>query len=143
MSLNGQFLSLRGVGRYTDELGTDPGVAIYVDGIYTNSPDYLNQPDFFADRIEILRGPQGTLSGRCRHHQFMSNPSAIDVQHCATPRFIPVNHQVTTVTCKVEPRIWTSIADKIPFWTRIADMFSATKFDIQRSLKLARKNFAS
>jgi iron complex outermembrane recepter protein len=64
MSLNGQFLSLRGVGRYTDELGTDPGVAIYVDGIYTNSPDYLNQPDFLADRIEILRGPQGTLSGR-------------------------------------------------------------------------------
>jgi iron complex outermembrane receptor protein len=64
MSLNGQFLSLRGVGRYTNELGTDPGVAIYVDGIYTNSPDYLNQPDFFADRIEILRGPQGTLSGR-------------------------------------------------------------------------------
>jgi iron complex outermembrane recepter protein len=64
MSLNGQFLSLRGVGRYTDELGTDPGVAIYVDGIYTNSPDYLNQPDFFTDRIEILRGPQGTLSGR-------------------------------------------------------------------------------
>jgi iron complex outermembrane recepter protein len=64
MSLNGQYLSLRGVGRYTDELGTDPGVAIYVDGIYTNSPDYLNQPDFFADRIEILRGPQGTLSGR-------------------------------------------------------------------------------
>jgi len=64
MSLNGQFLSLRGVGRYTDELGTDPGVAIFVDGIYTNSPDYLNQPDFFADRIEILRGPQGTENGR-------------------------------------------------------------------------------
>jgi len=64
MSLNGQFLSLRGVGRYTDELGTDPGVAVFVDGIYTPSPDYLNQPDFFSDRIEILRGPQGTLGGQ-------------------------------------------------------------------------------
>jgi iron complex outermembrane receptor protein len=63
MSLNGQFLSLRGVGRYTDELGTDPGVAIFVDGVYTSSPDYLNQPDFFTDRIEVLRGPQ-TISGR-------------------------------------------------------------------------------
>src|ERR1700679_3213295 len=63
MSLNGQFLSLRGVGRYTNELGTDPGVAVFVDGIYTPSPDYLNQPDFFSDRIEILRGPQGTLGG--------------------------------------------------------------------------------
>ncbi len=64
MSLNGQFLSLRGVGRYTDELGTDPGVAVFVDGIYTPSPDYLNQPDFLSDRIEILRGPQGTLGGQ-------------------------------------------------------------------------------
>jgi iron complex outermembrane receptor protein len=64
LSLNGEFLSIRGVGRYTDELGTDPGVAVFVDGIYTNSPDYLNQPDFFADRIEILRGPQGTENGR-------------------------------------------------------------------------------
>ncbi len=63
MSLNGEFLSLRGVGRYTDELGTDPGVAVFVDGIYTASPDYLNQPDFFSDRIEVLRGPQGTLGG--------------------------------------------------------------------------------
>ncbi len=63
MSLNGQFLSLRGVGRYTNTLGTDPGVAIFVDGVYTRSPDYLNQPDFFSDRIEILRGPQGTLGG--------------------------------------------------------------------------------
>ena len=63
MSLNGQFLSIRGVGRYTDELGTDPGVAVFVDGIYTPSPDYLNQPDFFTDRIEVLRGPQGTLGG--------------------------------------------------------------------------------
>ncbi|MGH7009928.1 MAG: hypothetical protein ACREEX_03750, partial [Caulobacteraceae bacterium] len=40
MSLNGEFLSIRGVGRYTDELGTDPGVAVFVDGIYTPSPDY-------------------------------------------------------------------------------------------------------
>ncbi|MGH7016086.1 MAG: TonB-dependent receptor plug domain-containing protein, partial [Caulobacteraceae bacterium] len=64
MSLNGQFLSLRGVGRYTDELGTDPGIAVFVDGIYTNSPDYLNQPDFLADHIEVLRGPQGTENGR-------------------------------------------------------------------------------
>ena len=64
MSLNGEFLSLRGVGRYTNELGTDPGVAVFVDGVYTRSPDYLGQPDFFTDRIEVLRGPQGTLGGQ-------------------------------------------------------------------------------
>jgi iron complex outermembrane receptor protein len=61
VSLNGEFLSIRGVGRFTDSLGTDPGVAVYVDGIYTNSPDYLSQPDIFTDRIEVLRGPQSTF----------------------------------------------------------------------------------
>jgi iron complex outermembrane receptor protein len=65
MSLNGQNLSLRGVNRViTPSFGPPPGVAVFVDGVYTDSPDYLNQPDFFSDRIEILRGPQGTLSGR-------------------------------------------------------------------------------
>jgi hypothetical protein len=77
----------------------------------------------------------------CRHHQFVANPSAIDVQHGVTSGFIPAN-QVTTVPCKIERRIWTSIADKVTFRTRIADMFSATKFDVQRSLKSTRKNFA-
>ncbi len=60
VSLNGEFLSIRGVGRFTDSLGTDPGAAVYVDGVYTNSPDYLGQPDIFTDRIEVERGPQST-----------------------------------------------------------------------------------
>ena len=65
MSLNGENLSLRGINRViTPSFGPPPGVAVFVDGVYTDSPDYLNQPDFFSDRIEILRGPQGTLSGR-------------------------------------------------------------------------------
>ena len=61
VSLNGEFLSIRGVGRFTDSLGTDPGAAVYVDGVYTNSPDYLSQPDIFTDRIEVERGPQSTF----------------------------------------------------------------------------------
>ena len=60
VSLNGEFLSIRGVGRFTNSLGTDPGAAVYVDGIYTNSPDYLGQPDIFTDSISVLRGPQST-----------------------------------------------------------------------------------
>jgi hypothetical protein len=39
---------------------------------------------------------------------------------------------------KSEARIWTSIADNVPFWTRIADMFGAAEFDVQGSLKSAR-----
>ena len=58
MSLNGENLSLRGVNRViTPSFGPPPGIAVFVDGIYTDSPDYLNQPDFFSDRIEIDRDP--------------------------------------------------------------------------------------
>ncbi len=59
MSLQGEYLTLRGVGRFEDPgQGLDPGVAVHVDGVYTSSPAYLGQPDFLTDRIEVLRGPQ-------------------------------------------------------------------------------------
>ncbi len=62
MSMQGEYLSLRGVGRYEDAgQGIDPGIAVYVDGAYTSSPAYLNQPDFLTDRIEVLRGPQSVF----------------------------------------------------------------------------------
>ncbi len=58
-SLQGEYLTVRGVGRFEDPgEGLDPGVAINIDGIYTASPAYLSQPDFLTDRVEILRGPQ-------------------------------------------------------------------------------------
>ncbi len=59
VGLQGEYLSIRGIGRYEDPgQGIDPGAALYVDGVYTSSPAYLNQPDFLTDRIEVLRGPQ-------------------------------------------------------------------------------------
>lgn len=57
-------LSLRGVGRLTNALGSDPGVAIYQDGIYTSETSPVGLFPLFAARTEILRGPQGTLFGR-------------------------------------------------------------------------------
>lgn len=57
-------LSLRGVGRLTNALGSDPGVAIYVDGIYTSETSPIGNFPLFVQRIEVLRGPQGTLFGR-------------------------------------------------------------------------------
>lgn len=57
-------INIRGIGRVTNELGADPGVAVYVDGIYTSETAPIGTPAVNVDRIEVLRGPQGTLYGR-------------------------------------------------------------------------------
>lgn len=55
---------IRGVGRETNTNGSDPGVATYADGIYDASTVAVSKSDFFVERVEVLRGPQGTLYGR-------------------------------------------------------------------------------
>ncbi|MBI1198881.1 MAG: TonB-dependent receptor [Phenylobacterium sp.] len=57
-------ISLRGVGRLSNVQAADPGVATYSDGVYTSSTVEAGKTPIFTDRVEILRGPQGTLYGR-------------------------------------------------------------------------------
>lgn len=61
-SVGRAFMSIRGVG--TTLIDTvQPGVGIFVDGIYQTNSSYLNNPVFDVARVEVLRGPQGTLFG--------------------------------------------------------------------------------
>ena len=57
-------ITLRGIGRLTNNLASEPGVANYSDGIYTSSTVAAGGSPLFIDRVEVLRGPQGTLYGR-------------------------------------------------------------------------------
>jgi iron complex outermembrane receptor protein len=55
---------LRGVGSDNLEAFSDPGVALHIDGVYQARPSGGSALFYDMQRVEVLRGPQGTLYGR-------------------------------------------------------------------------------
>ena len=55
---------IRGIGTVGDNPGLESSVATFIDGVYRNRPGVGLTELGAIDRIEVLRGPQGTLFGR-------------------------------------------------------------------------------
>jgi iron complex outermembrane receptor protein len=60
----GSRVAIRGVGANSRNIGFDTRVGVYLDGVYLGQSPALNQELLDLERIEVLRGPQGTLFGK-------------------------------------------------------------------------------
>ena len=57
-------LTIRGIGTNAIFTGSDPSSAVYLDGVYLARPAMVLADFLDVERVEVLRGPQGTLYGR-------------------------------------------------------------------------------
>ena len=55
---------IRGIGQQDPVAGFEQGVGVYLDDVYFNRPQAAVLDIYDVERIEVLRGPQGTLYGR-------------------------------------------------------------------------------
>lgn len=63
---SGQNIStyIRGVGSFSTDANADSSIAYNIDGVFISRPAGVGAVFFDLDRVEILKGPQGTLYGR-------------------------------------------------------------------------------
>jgi len=60
----GSKILIRGVGANSRNIGFDSRVGVYLDGVYLGQGPAVNQDLIDLERVEVLRGPQGTLFGK-------------------------------------------------------------------------------
>ncbi|MBN4075632.1 MAG: hypothetical protein COA71_08530 [SAR86 cluster bacterium] len=105
-------ISIRGINEALGSIGTSPAVGIYIDDVYYGQPQIQFLRLIDVERVEILRGPQGTLFGR--------NSLGGAIRYItAKPEFDDVSGYVST-TMGDYSRMDVSGAVNIPFSDTVA-----------------------
>jgi iron complex outermembrane receptor protein len=63
-SIRNTKIIVRGISSDANSIGVDQSSGMYVDGVYMGRPTTINLGLYDLERVEVLRGPQGTLYGR-------------------------------------------------------------------------------
>jgi iron complex outermembrane receptor protein len=106
---------IRGIGQDDFAFNLDPGVGVYVDGVYLARSVGANTTMLDVDRVEILKGPQGTLFGR------NSIGGAISIVTRDPGNEFKVKGEVTGGSFN---RLDTKISMDVPFTDQILSTFS-------------------
>lgn len=106
---------IRGIGQDDFAFNLDPGVGVYVDGVFLARSVGANTTMLDVDRVEILKGPQGTLFGR------NSIGGAISIVTRDPGKEFQVKGEVTAGSFN---RLDTKISMDVPFTDQILSTFS-------------------
>ena len=114
----GTSFALRGLGNSVFNMGFEPAVGTFVDGVYRSRSGLLAASDFAdIDRVEILKGPQGTLFGR--------NTSAGVVHFVSKRPSTEAMEGMAQVTFEEHNRARFKGSINVPFSDQLAGRFSA------------------
>src|SRR5438445_927165 len=97
---------IRGVGQQDPVAGFEQGVGLYLDDVYLNRPQASLLDIYDVERIEVLRGPQGTLYGRNTIGgaiKFVTKRIASDGPHISMRTNIGTHHQADFIVSASTP----------------------------------------
>ncbi|NUR45698.1 MAG: TonB-dependent receptor [Sphingomonas sp.] len=97
---------IRGIGQQDPVAGFEQGVGVYLDDVYFNRPQAAVLDIYDVERIEVLRGPQGTLYGRNTIGgavKFVTKRIATDGPHLSMRTNIGTHHQADFIVSASTP----------------------------------------